>query len=233
MAAPCVGHRLDACRTHDQARRIDLRGSFGNLDLGALQVGKPGAIVGRCAVPRDIYIIIQTGLRIPQSCAGKHIWKQGEHRQRIKGIWIDGAARGWATSEIAYRDCHRLGNKGILDFDVIRSRSPQAGRIPRVLDFVVAFVEQKDSVFDPVRFVVGRHNAGKHIPFAGIYPRGERPAAPQHISAIDFPGATGRKYEGRCNQSVGVLVPDHILGASVKHTEHPVVAREIGEIPGH
>jgi len=29
QAASCVGHRLDTRRAHDQARRIDLRGSFG------------------------------------------------------------------------------------------------------------------------------------------------------------------------------------------------------------
>ena len=184
-------------------------------------------------MPRYFDIIVETGLRIPQGCAGKHIRKQGEHRQRIKGIWIGGAARGRATGEVAHRDRHRLGNKGILDFDVIRSRSPQACRIPRVFDFVVAFVKQKDAVFDTVGFVVGRNNAGKHIPFAGIRPRGERPSASQHISAFDFSGATSRKYEGGCNQSVGVLVPDQILGALVEHAQHPVVAREIGEVPGH
>ena len=30
-----------------------------------------------------------------------------------------------------------------------------------------------------------------------------------------------------------ILVPDQILSAPVEHAEHPVMAREIGEIPGH
>ena len=57
--------------------------------------------------------------------------------------------------------------------------------------------------------------------------------AVQHISAIDLPGAAGRKDEGRCDQRVGILVPDRILRMRVKHAQHPVVAGEIGKIPCH
>ena len=93
MAAPRIGHGIDAVRAHDKPRGIDLGGSFGDLDLRALHVAELGAVVGRGAMPRDVDIIVQTGLRIAQAYAGKHIRKQREHRQRIKRIWIDGAAR--------------------------------------------------------------------------------------------------------------------------------------------
>ena len=133
-----VGHRLDAGRAHDQAGGIDLGGSLGDLDLRALQVAELGAIVGRGAMPRDIDIIVETGLRIAERNAGQHIGKQREHRQRIKRIRIDGAAGRRAAGEIAHRKRHRLGDEGVVDFDVVRSRSPQSGRVPGVDDLVVA-----------------------------------------------------------------------------------------------
>ena len=72
VAAPRIGHRLDAGRAHDQARRIDLRGRFGNLDLRALKIAELGAIIGRGAMPRDIDIVVQTGLGVAQRNAGQH-----------------------------------------------------------------------------------------------------------------------------------------------------------------
>ena len=184
-------------------------------------------------MPREIDIIVEAGLRVPQGNTGQHIGKQREHRQRIKCIRIDGAPRRRAAVEIAYCERHRFGNKGIVDFDVVRSGSAQSGRVPGVVDFVVALGKQKDPVFDPVGFIVGRNDAGQHVPFAGIDPRRERPTATQHITAVDFPGAAGRKYEGGCDQRVGVLVPDQVLRARVEHAQHPVVACQIGEIPRH
>ena len=88
VAAPGVGHRLDACRAHDEAGRIDLGGSLRNLDLRALEVADLGAVVGRRAMPGDPGIIVQTGLGISQRHAGKHIGKQRKHRQRIKRVRI-------------------------------------------------------------------------------------------------------------------------------------------------
>src|SRR6202142_4708449 len=98
VAAPGVGHRLDASRGHDETGRIDLRGSFRNLDLRALEVADLGAVVGRCAMPRDAGIVVQTGLGISQCYAGKHKGKQREYRERIKCVRIDDAAgRGSAV----------------------------------------------------------------------------------------------------------------------------------------
>ena len=53
----------------------------------------------------------------------------------------------------------------------------------------------------------------------------------QHISTIDFSGATGRKDEGRGDQRIGILAPDGILRLPVKHAQHPVMARKVGKIP--
>ena len=46
MSTPSIRHRLDACRTHDQSRRIDLSRGLGNLDLRTLHVAQLGPIVG-------------------------------------------------------------------------------------------------------------------------------------------------------------------------------------------
>ena len=182
---------------------------------------------------RDVDIIVQTGLRIAEGDAGQHIGKQREHRQRIERIWIGGASGRRTAREIAHRNRHRFGHEGVADFDIVRSRPPQSARIPGVGDLVVVLVQQEDPVLDPVGLIVGRDDAAKHVPFAGIHARRERPVAAQPVSAVDLAGAAGGKDEGRRNQRVGVLVPDQILGAPVEHAEHPVVAGEIGEIPGH
>ena len=184
-------------------------------------------------MPRDIDIIVETGLRIAQRDAGKHIGKQREHRQRIKRVRIDGAARASGRRRDRSPRPSSAPRQSILDLDVVRSGSAQSGRVPGVDDLVVALVEQKDPIFDPVGFIVGGNDAGKHIPIAGIDARREWPAAAQQISAVDLPGAAGRKNEGGCDQRIGVLVPDQILGALVEHAQHPVVACQIGEIPGH
>ena len=64
MAAPGVGHRVNAVRAHDEAGRIDLGGGLRDLDLRALEVADHGAIVGRRTMPRDIDIIVQAALRV-------------------------------------------------------------------------------------------------------------------------------------------------------------------------
>ena len=57
--------------------------------------------------------------------------------------------------------------------------------------------------------------------------------AVQHVTPINLPGAAGRKDEGRGNQRVGILVPDSTLRMWVEHTQHPVMAGQIGKIPGY
>jgi hypothetical protein len=66
VAAPRFRHRLDAGRTHDHTRRVDLGGGFRNLDLRALEIADLGAVVRRGAMPGDLDIIIETGLRVSE-----------------------------------------------------------------------------------------------------------------------------------------------------------------------
>ena len=57
--------------------------------------------------------------------------------------------------------------------------------------------------------------------------------AVQHVTTINLSGAAGRKDEGRGDQRIGVFVPNSVLRMPVKHTQHPVMAGEIGKIPRH
>ena len=182
---------------------------------------------------RDVDIIVQTGLRIAERSAGQYVGKQREHRQRIERIWIGRASGGRTAREIAHRDRHRCGHEDLGNFDIVRPRAAQSARIPGVGNLVVVLVEQEYPVLDPVGLIVGRDDGAKHVPLARIHARGERPVAAQPVSAVDLVGTAARENEGRCNQRVGVLVPDQVLRAPVEHAEHPVVARKIGEIPGY
>ncbi|MGY3457536.1 hypothetical protein ACVWW5_002986 [Bradyrhizobium sp. LM3.4] len=53
------------------------------------------------------------------------------------------------------------------------------------------------------------------------------------VSPLDSRGASGGKYERGCDQRVRITAPDQILRRRLEHTEHPVMARQIGQIPGH
>src|ERR1700739_5164560 len=99
---------------------------------------------------------------------------------------------------------HRLGPAPVVYFDVIRSRPTQSAGIPGVLDPVVVLVDQEDAVFDAVSLVIAEHHAGQHIPFAEIDARGERPTAPQQISAGDLPGTASGANEGRGDKGIDV-----------------------------
>ena len=55
---------------HDQARRINLSRSLGNLDLRALHIAKLCPVIGRRAMPGEIDIIVETSLRITQRDTG-------------------------------------------------------------------------------------------------------------------------------------------------------------------
>src|SRR5258708_3315863 len=70
VTAPGLGHRLDACRAHDQASRIDFGGGLRNLDLRALEIAEFGTVVSRGAMSRDLDIVVQTGLCVSQGDAG-------------------------------------------------------------------------------------------------------------------------------------------------------------------
>ena len=76
MATPRIRHRIDAVRSHNKAGRVDLGRSFGDLDLRALHVAELGAVISRGAVPRELDIIIEAGLRVAQADPGQHIWKE-------------------------------------------------------------------------------------------------------------------------------------------------------------
>ena len=128
---------------------------------------------------------------------------------------------------------HRRGHERVINLDIVRSRAAQAGRIPGVLDAIVALRKQEDAILDAVGVVVGRHDARQHVPFAAIHSGRKRPAAAQHISAIDLSGAAGGEDEGRSNQRIGALAPNRILRALIEHREHPVMAGEVGKGPGH
>src|SRR6185437_2853688 len=69
--------------------------------------------------------------------------------------------------------------------------------------------------------------------FAGSHARGERPIAAQSVAPLYLAGASGRENKGGCDQRIGILVPDQILRTPVEHAEHPVMAGQIGEIPGY
>jgi hypothetical protein len=94
-------------------------------------------------------------------------------------------------------------------------------------------VHQENPVLDSIGLVVRGHNAGKHIPFAGSHARGERPITAQAIATLNFAGAAGRENEGGRDQCVRILVPNQILRPPIKHAQHPVMAGQIGEIPGY
>src|ERR1700719_2196302 len=69
MSAPRIHQRLDTGRTHDQPRRVDLGGSLRDLDLRRLEVAQFGAVIGGGAMPREIDIVVETGLRISKGYA--------------------------------------------------------------------------------------------------------------------------------------------------------------------
>jgi len=49
---------------------------------------------------------------------------------------LDRTAGCRAAGEIAHRNGHRLGDKGVIDFDVVRSGAAQSRRVPGVDDLV-------------------------------------------------------------------------------------------------
>ncbi len=154
VATPCIIHRIDAVRAHDEAGSVDLGGGLCDLDLGRLQVAEFGTIVGRGPMPREFDVVIQTGLRITQADTRQHVRKQREYRQRIQRVWVDHASRRRSAGQFADRDGHFLRNKAILDPYVVRSGAAQSRRIPGVVDPVLAPVEQEYAVFDAVSLIV-------------------------------------------------------------------------------
>ena len=77
-------------------------------------------------------------LRIAETYARQHVGKQREHRQRVERIRIDGAAGRRTAGELADRDRHVVGDEGLAHLDVVRTGTAKAGRVPGVVDAVVA-----------------------------------------------------------------------------------------------
>ena len=55
----------------------------------------------------------------------------------------------------------------------------------------------------------------------------------QPVTALDLSRPSGRKDEGRRNQCAGISTPNFVLCSFRKHCEHPVMTREVCEIPGN
>ena len=97
-------------------------------------------------------------------------------------------------------------------------------------DLVLRAVEQEDPVvLRPAAAIVD--HAGQHVPGRGTDAGGKGPAAGQEIAARGGPRLPGGEDEGRGDQRIAVLVPDAVLRLLGKHRQHPVVARQVRQVP--
>ncbi len=137
------------------------------------------------------------------------------------------AGRG-PTLEMPDRQRAMLGNEHLRDDDVVARRALQADRPPGIDDLDLA-ARQGVVTVDIDAVLLGE--GGEQAPVAGVDAADQRPAARQHVAAVDAAPATAGRNEDAADQAGGI-VPYVELPLVGPLREHEVVGEMLDQAPG-
>ncbi len=125
-----------------------------------------------------------------------------------------------------------LRHKKLGDRHVLRAGAGETHGMPGVDDLVFGAMDQSEARIDRQTVVGVAHEEAQHVPVGIVDARRHRPAARDLVAAVDLAAAATGEGQRGGDQRVGRGVPDLVLGLGLVVAQHPVMAREIAEVPG-
>ena len=213
------------------ARQVDLRPGHADAQLHGLEVAHAHAgVVGTALLHRGDRQV-ERRLRVADDRAGEAARTQREERHPVERVRVGlcaGEVRAAAGRVHGQRPV--VGDEDFLDLDRLAAGPAHAERVPVVDDHEVLARHHAHEVVDDLVAVLD--DAGELVPGRGIHARGEIPVARQHDAAVDLATAALRVGDAGGDDGVRVLAPHFLLRLRVEEREHPVVDRQVANVPG-